>query len=67
MGKIKRMKDPETLWAKSDGTTLKDHIGKLLENLKVLKDIYGDLIEKNLEQVRWEIPSLKISGPSILR
>ena len=34
-----------TLWAKSDGTTIRDHTDRLLENLKKLREEYGDLIE----------------------
>ena len=36
------------LWAKSDGTTIREHTDKLLENLKNLRELYGDLIERAL-------------------
>ncbi|WP_457600006.1 CRISPR-associated endonuclease Cas3'', partial [Hydrogenivirga sp.] len=32
------------LWAKWDGTSIREHTDKLLENLNLLKSIYGDLI-----------------------
>jgi len=32
-------------WAKDDGTTIKEHIDKLLENLKILKNFYQKDIE----------------------
>ncbi|RLJ70699.1 CRISPR-associated Cas3 family helicase [Hydrogenivirga caldilitoris] len=32
------------LWAKSDGTTIREHTDKLLENLRVLKELFGDKI-----------------------
>lgn len=32
------------LWAKSDGTTIRAHTDKLLENLRVLKELFGDKI-----------------------
>ncbi len=44
------MRDLRKLWAKSDGTTLREHSEKLLENLKVLRELYGNLIEKALEE-----------------
>ncbi|GAB6065976.1 CRISPR-associated helicase/endonuclease Cas3 [Aquifex pyrophilus] len=33
-------------WAKSDGTTIREHTDKLLENLKHLRNLYGEKIEK---------------------
>lgn len=36
------------LWAKSDGTTIREHTDKLLENLKKLKEEYGDIIEERI-------------------
>lgn len=50
MEEERRMIDLRKLWAKSDGTTLREHTDKLLENLKTLKSLYGDLIEKTLEE-----------------
>ncbi len=44
------MKEIEKLWAKSDGTTIREHTDKLLHNLKVLKELYGDLIERALPE-----------------
>ncbi len=43
------------LWAKSDGTTIREHTDRLLENLKLLRKLYGDLIEKSLEPENREI------------
>jgi CRISPR-associated endonuclease/helicase Cas3 len=37
-------------WAKSDGTTIREHTDKLLENLKILKNLYGEKIEKKIPQ-----------------
>ncbi len=37
------------LWAKSDGTTIREHTDKLLENLRLLQELYGELIENALE------------------
>ncbi|EDP75969.1 CRISPR-associated endonuclease Cas3'' [Hydrogenivirga sp. 128-5-R1-1] len=37
------------LWAKSDGTTIREHTDKLLENLRLLQELYGELIEDALE------------------
>ncbi len=37
------------LWAKSDGTTIREHTDKLLENMKLLRQLYGDLIENTLD------------------
>ncbi len=45
-----KMMDLRKLWAKSDGTTLREHTDKLLENLRILRELYGDLIEKTLEE-----------------
>jgi len=36
----------EKFWAKSDGTTIKEHVNNLLENLEKLKNCYGKEIEK---------------------
>ncbi len=33
-------------WAKDDGTTIREHIDKLLENLKILKNFYQKDIER---------------------
>ncbi len=33
-------------WAKSDGTSIREHTDKLLENLKLLKSLYGKDIEE---------------------
>jgi len=33
-------------WAKSDGTSIREHTDKLLENLKLLRSLYGEDIEK---------------------
>ncbi len=33
-------------WAKSDRTTIREHTDRLKENLKLLKELYGDKIEK---------------------
>lgn len=38
----------KTYYAKSDGTTIREHTDRLLENLKVLKQHYGEKIEKNI-------------------
>ncbi len=43
------------LWAKSDGTTIREHTDKLLENLKLLQQLYGDLIENALDPEEREI------------
>ncbi|MDQ7083116.1 MAG: hypothetical protein Q9N34_09370 [Aquificota bacterium] len=46
------------LWAKSDGTTIREHTDRLLENLRRLKETFGDLIEervpKSLRSVFWK-------------
>jgi len=34
------------LWAKDDGTTIREHTDKLLENLQKLKDYYRKEIEE---------------------
>jgi len=50
--------NPETLsklWAKSNGTTIREHTDKLLENLRLLKELYGELIEKTLDAKEREI------------
>ncbi|MEZ0361404.1 MAG: CRISPR-associated endonuclease Cas3'' [Hydrogenobacter sp.] len=31
-------------WAKSNGTTIREHTDRLKENLKVLRELYGDRI-----------------------
>ncbi len=50
-------------WAKSDGTSIREHTDRLIENLEVLRKIYGDLIEEKIpEKYRnsfWEL--LKIA------
>jgi len=53
----------EKYWAKSDGTTIREHTDKLLENLDTLRGIFGDLIEervpKEFRGIFWE--ALKIT------
>jgi CRISPR-associated endonuclease/helicase Cas3 len=39
-----------TYWAKSDGTTVREHTDRLLENLEVLKTLYGEEIEKKIPE-----------------
>ncbi len=39
-----------TLWAKSDGTTIREHTDKLLQNLETLEELYGCDIEESLPQ-----------------
>jgi CRISPR-associated HD domain protein len=54
------------LWAKDDGTTIREHTDKLLENLQKLKDYYRKEIEelipkglpKELREKVWEILEL---------
>jgi CRISPR-associated endonuclease/helicase Cas3 len=54
------------LWAKDDGTTIREHTDKLLENLQKLKDYYGKEIEElipkglptELRERVWEILEL---------
>ncbi len=51
MDNLKRVKELlNTLWGKSDGTTIREHTDKLLENLKILKDLYEDELEKAIPQ-----------------
>ena len=38
-----------SLWAKSDGTTIKEHTDRLLENLSLLQELYSDLINESLD------------------
>lgn len=38
------------LWAKSDGTSIRDHTDTLLENLRNLRELFGSLIENNLPE-----------------
>jgi len=39
-----------TYWAKSDGTTVREHTDRLLENLEVLKNFYKKEIEKKIPE-----------------
>ncbi|RMH79444.1 MAG: CRISPR-associated helicase Cas3' [Acidobacteria bacterium] len=45
----------EKLWAKSNGTSIRKHTDRLLENLKELKNLYGEQIEKAIPEEEREL------------